>query len=513
MAADRRRPPDGLRALRVGGASSCSRDCPGVVFEGALGRRRPGRLHGHPAARAARRQASGSSSSATSTRPAWARASAPLMLGRASLDRARAIHAAGAPGAARLRLADHGRWPVARTRPTCCVRHGLGVEPPQLPDGRRPEDAPPDPQLPDDLSGRRRSTRDCRGARVAHNAAFADYPERHRRRRGVLARLHGRRGPHPPRPSRSWLRDPERAAGSRLRLRPRVRRCRRPAGRAARSYVAYVGTLPAHRGRGLATALLAHALHASRAAGLRHRRASTSTPRTRRGRWASTSGPASACATARTTTALEEAAGRRQTRWRPPGPRARACRAREQLVLVVPPLLPLRPHLLAVAGDPASQPHVAAAPRPTPASPTRSAIAGGPRPDALETSSPPGDDGVRLGPARRRASPSAATADGAPAASGREQPRRRWPPSPGRPRHPSQQLVGVHDTAARDDGRDARGQRGLARPRRARRRRPAARSPSVGGRRSTRVSDLAATSSDRRVRRHGRSRGRTAPPR
>ena len=100
--------------------------------------------------------------------------------------------------------------------------------------------------------------------RQAHNAAFADYPDRADASADfwtmfmVTAR---------PRPARALGDRPRRRrCGGGLRLRPRVRRT--ALGRAGPEvHVPYVGTLPAHRGRGLATGLLAAVLHRARGAG------------------------------------------------------------------------------------------------------------------------------------------------------------------------------------------------------------------------------------------------------
>lgn len=184
------------------------------------------------------------------------------MLGRA-IEATRAMHAAVAP-TTRLRLQTRalaGREDQARL----LAAHGLGVDRHNF---LMFSDltALPVPVLPDDLVLDTFDPATAGELREAHNQAFRDYPN------GTAVdettwngfMVHAAHTRH----DQSFvLRDP--AEDGRVAAYVFVHEYERaPSGEQGReAYVAYVGTLPAHRGRGLATHLLAHTLHACRRAG------------------------------------------------------------------------------------------------------------------------------------------------------------------------------------------------------------------------------------------------------
>ena len=184
-----------------------------------------------------------------------------LMLGR-SVDRARAIHAAVAPGTP---MRCSSATLAGRDDQTDLMR-AAGFEPGRhtflmvadLPE-RLPEPAMPsgvsveafDPARADELLG-------------AHNAAFADHPEFTGISPGfwnmfMVTAAHAR---HP-------LSVVARDAEGRVAAYVFVHEYAVPpsGGAGPEIHVPYVGTLPACRGRGLATALLSRVLHLSRAEG------------------------------------------------------------------------------------------------------------------------------------------------------------------------------------------------------------------------------------------------------
>ncbi|WP_107767394.1 GNAT family N-acetyltransferase [Nocardioides terrigena] len=184
------------------------------------------------------------------------------MLGRA-IEAARAMHAVAAPST-RLRLQTRalaGREDQARL----LSEHGLGVDRHNF---LMFSDltALPEPVLPDDLVVGTFDPETAEELRDAHNEAFRDYPN------GTAVDQETWQGfmvgaAHTRHDQSFVLRDP--AAGGRVAAYVFVHEYElAPSGAQGReAYVAYVGTLPAHRGRGLATHLLAHTLHACRAAG------------------------------------------------------------------------------------------------------------------------------------------------------------------------------------------------------------------------------------------------------
>ena len=127
-------------------------------------------------------------------------------------------------------------------------------------------DALPVPVLPDDLALSTFDPVDSEELRSAQNLAFADYPSY-----TDIDELNWAAfmvtGTHT-RPDQSFvLRDPARGNAVAAYVFTHEYAIA-PSGEEGReAYVAYVGTLPAHRGRGLATNLLAHTLHACKAAG------------------------------------------------------------------------------------------------------------------------------------------------------------------------------------------------------------------------------------------------------
>jgi mycothiol synthase len=124
----------------------------------------------------------------------------------------------------------------------------------------------PVPALPDDLAVGAFDPATAEELRTAHNTAFADYPngtavDEETWTSFMVNAAHTRH-------DQSFvLRDP-RSDGAVAAYVFVHEYALAPSGAAGReAYVAYVGTLPAYRGRGLATHLLAHTLRACRAAG------------------------------------------------------------------------------------------------------------------------------------------------------------------------------------------------------------------------------------------------------
>ena len=183
-----------------------------------------------------------------------------LMLGR-SVDRARAIHAVDAPGAP----AHYSSAALAGRDDQADLMLAAGFEPGRhtflmvadLPESL-PEPAMPsgvsveafDPVLGDELL-------------EAHHAAFADYPEFTGMSPDfwtmfMITAAHTRH------PLSVVARDPEGSVAAYVFAHEYAVP---PSGGAGPEiHVPYVGTLPAHRGRGLATALLSRVLHLSRSA-------------------------------------------------------------------------------------------------------------------------------------------------------------------------------------------------------------------------------------------------------
>jgi mycothiol synthase len=184
------------------------------------------------------------------------------MLGRV-LDTARGLHAAAAP-TSRLRLQTRalaGRADQA----SLLSSHGLTLDRHNF---LMFSDlgGVPEPELPGDLVVAAFDPADGEELRATHNEAFRDYPN------GTAVdeqtwssfMLHAAHTRH----EQSFvLRDP--AADGRVAAYVFVHEYEiAPSGEQGReAYVAYVGTLPAYRGRGLATHLLAHTLHSCRDAG------------------------------------------------------------------------------------------------------------------------------------------------------------------------------------------------------------------------------------------------------
>ena len=277
-------------------------------------------------------------------------------------------------------------------------------------------------------------------------------------------------------------------------------------------HVPYVGTLPDHRGRGLATALLSRVLHLSRGAG--YVTASLNVD---------TANPTGALG-------IYERAGFRQSyrqdsyhldgvgarlsrRSPPPGRRGRGCRARRRARPRRAPLQPVRAHRLAVAGHAPARAGGRARPRPTPAprpgrrsraTTTRRPRARAGRPGSTGWVSAQSSASQSHRASGSPTAPPAARQDGSTVAA-----------RPGSPRQPcssSSQCTTLRRSATA--AASALRQRGLARAGG-----PSmhdeAPGPRVGGAASTRSATLRArprAGSDA-VRRHGRSRGRTGPPR
>lgn len=182
---------------------------------------------------------------------------------RRVLDTAHRLHASGSP-ATRARFQTRalaGRDDQARL----LAEHGLTVDRHNF---LMFSDlaALPEPALPDDLEVAAFDPATGEELRGAHNEAFSDYPngtavDEQTWNGFMLTAAHTRH-------EQSFvLRDP--AAGGRVAAYVFVHEyALAPSGEQGReAYVAYVGTLPPYRGRGLATHLLAHTLHACREAG------------------------------------------------------------------------------------------------------------------------------------------------------------------------------------------------------------------------------------------------------
>ena len=127
-------------------------------------------------------------------------------------------------------------------------------------------DALPVPALPADLTLSTFDPADSEELRAAHNLAFADYPSY-----SDIDELNWAafmvNGSHVRHDQSFVLRDPARDNAVAAYVFTHEYALA-PSGEQGReAYVAYVGTLPDHRGRGLATNLLAHTLHACKAAG------------------------------------------------------------------------------------------------------------------------------------------------------------------------------------------------------------------------------------------------------
>lgn len=124
----------------------------------------------------------------------------------------------------------------------------------------------PEPVLPTDLSLSNVDPADSEELRAAQNSAFADYPgyddQDEINWTGFMVSA-----PHVRNDLSFVLRDPARGGAVAAYVFTHEYAIAPSGEKGREAYVAYVGTLPDHRGRGLATNLLAHTLHQSRAAG------------------------------------------------------------------------------------------------------------------------------------------------------------------------------------------------------------------------------------------------------
>ena len=486
--------PTGFELVRVGGARAARR----------LSGRRRSRAAGtartwSPTRRSCRARrttaASTSCSSATSTRPAWARATAP----RCSAARSRRPGRCTRREAPSTRLRLQTRALAGRERPgPPALRARPRRRPAQLPDVLRP-DRVAGARAAGRPRGRHVRPGDRRGAAGRPQRGVPRLPQRHRRRRGRPGTASWSARPTPATTSRSCC--ATRRAGDRVAAYVFAHEyALAPSGEQGReAYVAYVGTLPAHRGRGLATHLLAHTLHACRAAGFDTSSLDVDTAEPDGG-----AGHLRACGLRR---AL------------PPGQlRARGGAGRVDQVrpvagalpgvqrgLVVQPLLPVRRASARRHG----RSRVAAArrgePRPTRAwSPGRRC-----GPGRSRRPRPPGGHRATTGatrPRRRRASPSGAMPTTHPRPGGAG-PCRGWPRARAARDHPSSSSSAC-TTWAPGDGREPEGQGGLAGPRE-----PvdADQAPVAQRRRAgQRVGQDLAGVGHRSVTRRGRDRGRSA---
>ena len=253
-------------------------DYPGVVVEGGWDGARPGRLHGDPAAGAERRQ------------PAL-----PALRRRGPGPAGRGLRHRDARARARRRTGDARRRarPGDRARFQTRALAGRDDQAACSPSTASAVDrhnflmfsdlaALPEPVLPDDLVVATFDPATGEELRVAHNEAFRDYPngtavDEQTWSGFMLTAAHTRH-------EQSFvLRDP--AADGRVAAYVFVHEyALAPSGEQGReAYVAYVGTLPPYRGRGLATHLLAHTLHACRAAGFDTSSLDVDTPEPHRG--------------------------------------------------------------------------------------------------------------------------------------------------------------------------------------------------------------------------------------
>lgn len=184
-----------------------------------------------------------------------------FMLARA-VAAARDIHAREAP-AEKVRLSTralegrHEQADLLRTQGFVLDRHNFLMV--------STLEALPAPVLPADLTLRTFDPADAEELRAAHNLAFADYPsyteiDEVNWTAFMVTAAHVRH-------DQSFvLRDPARSNAVAAYVFAHEYAIA-PSGEQGReAYVAYVGTLPGHRGRGLATNLLAHTLHACKAA-------------------------------------------------------------------------------------------------------------------------------------------------------------------------------------------------------------------------------------------------------
>ena len=466
--AHRRRPPDRLRAVGVRGPRAARR-----TTRGSWSRAAGTATSWSPTRRSCRGRrttaASTSCSSATSTRRASARATAPRCSAAPSTRpggctrRTRPGRRAALPDPRAGRTRRPGR-PAGRARPR--------RRPPQLPDVLRPDRAagPGAAGRPRAVApSTRRPPRSCGPPTTRRSATTPTAPPSTRQTwNGFMVNARA----HPPRP---------------------VLRAARPGARTARvaAYVfvhEYALAPSGEPGPGGVRRLRRHAAgpprtrpghpparpHAARLPGrpASTRPASTSTPRTRPAPWGSTSAPATPCATARTTTRS------RRSRSRRPGRPAHGC-------------APGR------AGPPrrrATAPTAARICSPSRASPrrsrssrgasthtsvvTRSSMRAGADPTPSTTSRPPGESGCDSAQAGRVPVP----------AGPRRRPARRQRAQhgvdggaqPGQAAPALQQLVGVHDLGPGEGGQ-ARGRASSCRPRPGRRCTPAVPVPAWAG--------------------------------
>ena len=188
-----------------------------------------------------------------------------LMLGR-SVDRARAIHAVDAPGgpdryaaaaiAGRDDQADLLRWAgFEQGRHSFLMVADMAAD---LPHGL------PEPAVPRGVTVEAFAPVVADELRTAHNAAFADYPDYTEVSPGFWS-MFMVTSAHTRHPLSVVARDGDGSVAAYVfaheyEVPP-------SGGAGPEIHVPYVGTLPGHRGRGLATALLSRVLHLSRDAG------------------------------------------------------------------------------------------------------------------------------------------------------------------------------------------------------------------------------------------------------
>ena len=127
-------------------------------------------------------------------------------------------------------------------------------------------DAVPDLVLPDDLTLSTVDPADSEELRAAQNLAFADYPSYSDIDEANWTAFMVT-GAHVRNAQSFVLRDPARDHAAAAYVFTHEYAVAPSGERGREAYVAYVGTLPGYRGRGLATNLLAHTLHACKAAG------------------------------------------------------------------------------------------------------------------------------------------------------------------------------------------------------------------------------------------------------
>ncbi len=179
-----------------------------------------------------------------------------------SLERARAIHADVAPGV-RARYATAA---LADRPDQADLMLAAGME-----SGRHGflmvadlHEELPSPRLPDGLTVTDFDVSTAEELRLAHNAAFADYPDGSDLDAEFWTMFMVRASHNRPHLA-AVARDGSGAVAGYVFAHEYV--VAMSGGTEPEIYVPYVGTLPAHRGRGLATGLLTHVLHTVRAEG------------------------------------------------------------------------------------------------------------------------------------------------------------------------------------------------------------------------------------------------------